>query len=436
MRHRNRNALAAAATAFALAATACLGPNRAEDPSASVPDPFGSIAVAPGAPIEIGTLLATSGDAATMGTDSLRGVELAVDYLDGKLDGKPGKLLDHDVQLVNVDEGCTADGGAAGARLLANETQLAGVIGTNCSVAALGGAAETLSDRGVLLVSPTNTDPALTAAGTHQPFYVRVAPNAALVGMVAADFAHDKLEALTAVTLHDAVEGSGGGAAAFQARFEARGGTVAGSRAIGGAGVFRDVLQGMGGPRPDVVYYAAPEVAPSCGLLPRAAAGVPGLAATAVVASGGCLDARYLQVGGAPATGTYVAGPDPAVIDTGEFYREEFLPAYQEQWGSSPQPEAVYAFDAASVLFDAIVRAATQREDGSIRVGRTDLRDAIYATKEYFGMTGTITCTPLGDCAAGVKTAIYRVPDVPVPGGDPAANPVYVETTSPADLTP
>jgi hypothetical protein len=43
-------------------------------------------------------------------------------------------------------------------------------------------------------------------------------------------------------------------------------------------------------------------------------------------------------------------------------------------------------------------------------------------------VTGTITCTPLGDCATSVTIAVYESPDLPVEGGNLEAKPVFSET--------
>jgi branched-chain amino acid transport system substrate-binding protein len=432
-RPARRTAVLCAATA--LIATGCVGSSGAGDPSTPTPDPFGSLSVGADQPIEIGTLLATSGQGAALGGQSLRGVQLAVDYLDGKLDGKPGKLLGHDVQLLNVDEGCTAEGGLAGAGILAG-APIAGVIGTTCSSAAIGAADTVLSRRGIMLVSPTNTSPELTAAGVHQPYYVRVAPNGEIQGAVVADFALDKLDAETAATLEDRDAAGGDPAAAFRFHFQDQGGTISGS-ATTSTRAYREGLTKVGGGKPDAVYYAAPEIDPSCGLLPREMASIPGLANAALVSSGGCLSPAFLAEGGSAADGTYVSGPDMDAIESGEFYKDEFAPAYVEQFGDDPQgPAAAYGFDAASVLFDAIVRAAVTADDGSLTMSRAALHEAVYATREYFGLTGTLSCTPLGDCASSATIAVYKVPDVPVAGGTPDASPAYVETKSLTDLIP
>ena len=79
-----------------------------------------------------GTLLSITGDNRSLGVDSQRGVVLAVDYLDGKLDGKAGQLLGHNVELLNSDETCSKEGGQAGATKMAADPKLLSVIGTSC----------------------------------------------------------------------------------------------------------------------------------------------------------------------------------------------------------------------------------------------------------------------------------------------------------------
>src|SRR4029450_11693654 len=111
-------------------------------------DEFGCATYDAGAPIRIGTLLAISGDVATLGVDSFHGVQLGVDYLDGKFDAKPGQLVGHDVSLQSEDDLCSKDGGQAGATKLAADPTILSVIGTSCSSSALGVADKILGDKG------------------------------------------------------------------------------------------------------------------------------------------------------------------------------------------------------------------------------------------------------------------------------------------------
>src|SRR6266545_3832075 len=126
-------------------------------------DQFGCVVYQKGAPIKVATLLAITGDNKNLGLDSQHGAALAADYLDGSFDSKNGQLFGHDVQLVNEDDGCKKEVGQAGATKIAADPTILSVIGTSCSSSALGVADTILSKKGMLLISPSNTNPNLTA---------------------------------------------------------------------------------------------------------------------------------------------------------------------------------------------------------------------------------------------------------------------------------
>ena len=44
---------------------------------------------------------------------------------------------------------------------------------------------------------------------------------------------------------------------------------------------------------------------------------------------------------------------------------------------------------------------------GNLYIGRKALRDALFATRNYRGLTGTINCNQFGDCA-DPKIAVYQ----------------------------
>jgi branched-chain amino acid transport system substrate-binding protein len=437
---RQKVRAAAVAVAFAVTATACLGSDPAGSAATPSPDPFGIITVAPGAPIVVGTLLSATGATGEIGIESLRGVRMAIDYLDGTFDGVDGQLFGHELKLVSQDDGCTAASGTDGARVLAGTPGVTGVIGTTCSESALGAADATLSDRGVLLISPTNDDPALTQPTTHRPFYLRVAPNGALEGVAVADFASGDLRASTAATIREGEDTTGGTASVFRDRFGSSDRIVVSSEIVDGAPAMRRSLERLGTFPPDVIYMSYPGEARACTPIAREAATTPGLAGTAVIVSGGCLDAPSVAIsGGATAGGVYVAAPDLGAQTKADFYRSEALPAYLAAYGAPPRSTAfAYGFDAASILFDAIARSAQRHDDGSLSIPRSGLRDAAFGTREYSGLTGTLSCTPLGDCAADVRIGVFRIaslaalPDPQRVGADP----VFGESVAVSDLTP
>ncbi|HEX2267517.1 MAG TPA: ABC transporter substrate-binding protein, partial [Actinomycetota bacterium] len=161
-------------------------------------DEFGCVQYGAGEPIKLGGMLTISGDTATLGQDSANGVRLAIDNLDGRLDGREGQILGRSVSFNVEDSLCTAEGGQAAATRVAADPKIVGVIGTSCSSEALGVADRITSDKGIVLFSSSNTNPNLTAEGTHQPFYARTAHNDKIQGAIVANYAYDELGARTA----------------------------------------------------------------------------------------------------------------------------------------------------------------------------------------------------------------------------------------------
>jgi branched-chain amino acid transport system substrate-binding protein len=71
-----------------------------------------------------------------------------------------------------------------------------------------------------------------------------------------------------------------------------------------------------------------------------------------------------------------------------------------EKYGSDPLSVFhAHSFDATNMIFDCVDEVATQQEDGTIHVGRQALRDCLYATSGFSGITGTLNCDQYGDCA-------------------------------------
>jgi branched-chain amino acid transport system substrate-binding protein len=378
---------------------------------------FGCVEVGADEPITIGTLLSVSGADATLGQDSLNGIQLALDYLDGTFDGTDGTVLDHPVELTNEDEVCSAEGGQAGGTALAADTSVVAVLGTSCSSAALGVADTILSEKGVLLFSPSNTNPALTAEGTHQPFYARTAHNDRIQGAIVAEYALDaeQLGATTAATIADESPYTQGLVAAFEQNFEAGEGTITASEQINSEDTdFQPVLRSLAEGDPDVLYF--PVFVAACTLIIQQARDI--MPDTELIVSDGCLSSDTLKNAGDAAEGVKASSPDISVFQGESFYADEFIPAYREAFNSAPLSVFhAHAYDAANVLFQAIEEVAIDNGDGSLSIPRQALRDAVFATEGYDGVTGTITCTELGDCATDVTIGIFDAPGWPVEGG-------------------
>src|SRR3970040_1747549 len=88
--------------------------------SGAAADELGVIPIPPGEPIHIAYWGVLSGADATLGEDSKRGVEIAID-------DRGGKLLGRDIRLTTEDGLCTPEGGATAATKLAADTTLVGL---------------------------------------------------------------------------------------------------------------------------------------------------------------------------------------------------------------------------------------------------------------------------------------------------------------------
>jgi branched-chain amino acid transport system substrate-binding protein len=421
---------------IALISSACFGANAQDPPdsAATTPDdPLGTITIEPGDAIELGTMLeGASGPGSSAGTDASRGVRLAVDFLDGTLDGVPGLLLHHPVELLELPETCdAASSGIAPADDV--PTRVVGVIGPGCGRALGSETSKTLSDRGVVMISPTATDAALTDPATRPSTFYRTAYNDLAEGAAVADFATGELEVLRGGVATDEA-GSTGAASSFRSAFEAGGGIVAVSGTMEGPNDVQRLVRAIALGRPEFAYLVGRR--PACAEAAHEVGGLPSLGAVPVVTSVGCFDPSFIAAN-ASAQHMFVAGPDLTKLLQDDFYRMEFLPAYQEQFGTSPVgPFHAQAYDATLMLLDAIDRIAEQADDGTLTIGRTALNDAVAATSGVSGISGTITCRDDGDCAPEPTIAVYLVPDLPLDGGVADAEPVFSEVVSLADLEP
>ena len=353
-------------------------------------DEFGCAEYPEGDPIRIGTALVITGANEALGLDSQYGVEVAVDMR--------GQVQGRDVEIDFQDDQCSAEGGTTAARALVSDPSILAVIGTSCSSAGIP-AAEILSGEGVLLISPSNTAPSLTAPDTHQPFYLRTAHNDEVQGRAMAQFVCEELGLETAATIHDGSPYAEQLQQVFADSFqETCDGTITTQEAIGvGETEFGGVLTSIAADAPQFLYY--PIFVAEGALITTQARETAGLEDTALAGSDGIYTPDFLEAAGDAAEGMYISGPN--LEFGGEFYENDFLPAYTEVSGEEA-PISVFhahAFDATNMLFDAIDQVAIQGDDGTLYIPRTALRDAIFATENYEGITGNLTCNENGDCA-------------------------------------
>jgi len=361
-------------------------------------DKIGVIKIKKGAPIHIACWMVIAGPDASLGTDTKRGAEIAIDE-------KGGKLMGHPIKLTAQDTGCNAEGGLAAATKLAADPTIVAAVGSNCSSEARPGA-PILWKAGIPTVSPSNTAPFLTdpKRGPDYDGYLRTAHNDKVQGAVAADFAWNQLKVKKAATIHDGSVYAEQLQAIFAETFKKLGGTATSQEAVAPTDTdMRPVLTKIATGKPDFIYY--PIFIAAGGHVTRQSKEVKGLEKITLMGADGIFSTDFYKAAGEAAVGMYHSSPDFSAF--GEGYKS-FLEKHQKKYGEKPiAPFHAHGYDAALMVFAAIEKVAKKGPDGTLYIGRQKLRDALYATKNLKGLTGNITCDKYGDCA-DPRIAVYK----------------------------
>jgi len=314
------------------------------------------------------------------------------------------EILGHPIEIVPKDSQCNPDGSRRAAQEIADDPTIVAVVGTNCPGAARA-CVEIISEAGLVMVSPSNNAYDLTDPASHKAGYARTGSNNLLQGVVAAEFAWDHLGARTAATIHDGSPFADPLQQAFAQEFEALGGTIVAQETIQPTDTdMQPVLSRIAAAGPDVIYY--PIFVNTGGYVTVQAQEVAGLEDTALLTTMGMFTPGFLESAGEAAVGTYLSVPE---MDTSSTPYTDFLDRYQREYGESPPaPYHAHAYDAAALIFAAIEEVALEGQDGSLYIGRQALRDAVYATQNLAGLTGTLSCDQYGDCA-DPRSVVYEV---------------------------
>lgn len=382
-------------------------------------DAIGCVTIAPGEAVKFGALYTLSGSSADTGIDQARTIEL--------VSAKRGdRFLGHPLEMQILDEFCSPEGGATGALRLVADPQLVGILGTDCSGAAVT-AGEIMSKAGLVMISGANSAPSLTSVagerGTHwQAGYFRTAWVDTVIGEGAATFAYQELGVTKVAIVHGGDTYTQGLAEIFHQAFTALGGDVVLEVAIDEADTEHyPLLHAVALSGAELMYFPL-NYADPCAAIVRMARETPELASLNFIGSEVMISEVFMDAIGEDGVGVYLAGP--AAIQGAE--EEALRAAYYARFGEYPL-SLYYSFtyDAANLLLDTVATVAVQDPDGTLHIGRQALRDALYATRDYPGLTGRLTCDEFGDCGAA-KLNILRLDDPTAGVAGLRANVVYV----------
>jgi len=359
-------------------------------------DEWGCVTIAPEDPVRIGYALVISGPNESLGVACVHGVEIATN--------DKGELLGHSIEIVGEDSLCSAEGGQTAVTKLVSDPSLLGIIGPNCSSAGVP-ASKIAADANVVMISPSNTAPSLTHPDTHEKTYLRSCHNDNVQGKAMATFVYNELGLRTAATIHDGSPYADQLQQVFADSFEEMGGTITSQEAVNvGDTDMRPILTTIAVDSPELIYY--PIFIAEGGFITVQAKETDGLENTALAVADGCMSPDFIEAAGDAAEGMYASGPDLSFEND---LAVHFMETHRSEYGGDPTSVFyAHAYDGTLMLFAAIEKVATQDEDGTLHVGRKALADAMFATKDFEGITGTLNCDEYGDCA-DPKIAVNKI---------------------------
>jgi branched-chain amino acid transport system substrate-binding protein len=320
--------------------------------------------------IVVGEFASLTGGTATFGKSSDAGVQLAAAEINAA-----GGLLGKKLRVVVEDDQSKPEEARTAVLKLLKQNGAVAVLGEVASSRSLAAAPE-CQRAGVPMISPASTNPKVTAIGDY---VFRVCFIDPFQGSTMAKFAAESLKAKTAAILRDVKNDySVGLADFFRDEFIRHGGQILTDVSYSEGDIdFKAQLTTIRGTRPDVVFV--PGYYTEVGLIARQARE---LGITVPLLGGDGWDSpRTLEIGGAAVNGCYFsnhyAADDPNPV------AQKFIERFRAKYSEVPDAMAVLGYDAAQVLADAIRRAGSTE-------GKK-LRDAIAATKDFPGVSGTIT---------------------------------------------
>jgi branched-chain amino acid transport system substrate-binding protein len=320
-------------------------------------------------PIVIGEYGSMTGPEATFGDSTDEGVKLAVKEINEK-----GGVLGRQIKLIADDDaGKSNETQAVVTRLIAQDHAVAIIGEVASSLSLVGG--QICQQQGVPMISPSSTNPKVTAIGNMVSRVCFIDP---FQGYVDATFPKINLKLDTAAVLFNKSQAYSTGLAKYFAdEFKKMGGKVVAEEAYhDGDNDFSAQLTSIRGANPAFIYIpgyytevvaiseSARKLGITCPLI-----GGDGWVSDKLKDAGHALDGCYFS------DHYYREDPRAEV--------QEFIKNYRAAYNHDPDSMAALGYDAAELLFDAMKRAKSLKGE--------DLAAAINSTKDFKGVTGSIT---------------------------------------------
>ncbi|MBE7492748.1 MAG: ABC transporter substrate-binding protein [Planctomycetes bacterium] len=317
--------------------------------------------------VNLGLFVSTSGEIATFGEDTKKGVELAIEEINAA-----GGIKGKKIKLTHYDTASKPEEGKAAATKLATQDGVFVAMGAVASGISLAAAPE-FQKYGIPMISPSSTNPTVTEQGNY---IFRICYLDDFQGAACAVFAMNDLKAKKAAILQNQDDAySTGLADFFEARFKKAGGTVVAKESYKkGTTDFNTQVTNIKAKSPDVVflpcyYNDAALIAQQCraqGLNVPLLGGDGWESDKLVPNAKGALEGCYFG-------NHYAEADENARV-------KAFVEAYRKKYGNAPSSLAALGYDVVYVVKKAI-------EDAG-EFDRAKVRDALAKLKGFEGVTG------------------------------------------------
>ena len=332
--------------------------------------------------IVVGQIDSLTGPQASFGIFSRSGIQLAVSKVN---DG--GGIAGKKIRLVSMDDQGKPELSESAAVKLVSDSSVVAILGATASTRSLA-IAPVIQKHEIPMISPSSTNPKVTGVGNY---VFRTCFIDDFQGAVMARFVHDTLKAKKVAILRDlGSEYSVGLSQFFKDKFVSMGGKVVAEETYKEGDVdFQPQLKAMGPKKPDLIYVPGyyTDVA---NIVSQARK----LGIKAVFAGGDGWDSNELyKIGEGSSGASYFT--NHYAPNSQDPVHMKFAAEYLAKYKVPPNADAALGYDAAMVLFDAMKRAKSLKG--------ADLREAIAQTKNFPGVTGTIS---LDDKRNAVKSVV------------------------------
>jgi branched-chain amino acid transport system substrate-binding protein len=341
--------------------------------------------------IKIGLVAPLTGDVKTFGESTKNGFLLAIEEVNsqGGINGKQIK------PFIQDDKNDPTEAKNAGSKLINQDgvKLIIGSVSSKCSIPL----AQDCQDAGVVMISPTSTNPKVTVRddGSRRDFIFRACFIDPFQGKVAAKFALENLKAKTAAILYDVGNDYVKGLAEFfRDNFTQGGGRVLVYESYQKDDTdFSALLTKIKQASPDILYI--PDYYNKVGLIAKQARQ---MGIKAILMGGDGWDSpEMLKIAGDAIVGGYFTNhyspddPRPEV--------QEWVKKYLAKYGSSPDALATLAYDATCLLLEAIKKA---NSDNPVKV-----KEALQGIKDFKSVSGNISFDEYGNPIKGAVILRY-----------------------------